>query len=404
MKQYSILFLAALFILTSCGGGKKDGDAAINDKKAKLEKLKGEKNSTEDEIRALQEELNKIDTSSANAAKVKLVSVATVATENFEHFIDLQGKVDADNISSITPRMGPAQVKAVYVKQGDHVRKGQLLLKLDDAVMRQQVATVRQQAEGIKTQIAFAKNLAQRQQNLWDQGIGTEVQLITAKNNVNNLENQLQSANEQVKTVNEQLNTANVYSDVDGIADIVGVKVGEIFTGANASTGMPQIKIVNTNSMKVVTNVPENYLTKLHQGTAVMINIPDANKQFKSTISLISQSIEASNRGFIAEAKIPYDALIKPNQVAKVQILDYSAANVIVIPINTVQSDEKGKYVYVQSKLSNGKQVAVKKIVTIGEVYGDKVEIKSGLTAGELLVTEGYQNIYQGQTITTEVK
>ncbi|MEP6676632.1 MAG: efflux RND transporter periplasmic adaptor subunit [Ferruginibacter sp.] len=398
MKQYSILFVAVLIILSSCGGAKKEGDAAINDKKAKLEKLKNEKNSKDEEIRKLQDELNAIDTGSANAAKVKLVAVAPVATENFEHFINLEGKVDADNISYISPRGAPGQVKAIFVKEGDHVKKGQLLLKLDDAVMRQQLVTVKQQAEGLKTQIAFAKNLAQRQQNLWDQGIGTEVQLITAKNNVANLENQLQTANESVKVTGEQLNTANVYSDVNGVADVVGVKVGELFAG------MGQIKIVNTSSLKVVTSIPENYLTKLHQGTAVIINIPDANKQFKSTISLISQSIEASNRGFIAEAKIPYDAVIKPNQVAKVQILDYSAANVVVIPINTVQSDEKGKYVYVQTKTSNGKAVATKKTVIIGEVYADKVEIKSGLTPGDLLVTEGYQNIYQGQTITTEVK
>ena len=166
----------------------------------------------------------------------------------------------------------------------------------------------------------------------------------------------------------------------------------------------PQIKIVNTSSLKVVTNIPENYLTRLHKGSVVEINIPDANKKLTSTISLISESIDPTLRGFIAEAKIPADPALKPNQSAIVQILDYAAANAVVIPVNTVQSDESSKYVYVLTKLSNGKTSAKKQPVVIGEVYGDKVEIKAGLKAGDQLITEGYQNIYDGQMISTEIK
>jgi RND family efflux transporter MFP subunit len=390
-----------LFIAASCGNSAKDGNATINDKKAEIEKLKGTKDKTEAEILKLQEELNKIDTSSASTAKIKLVSVTPVSTQDFMHYIDLPGKVDAENISYISPRMGPAQVKAVYVVQGQSVKKGQLLLKLDDAIIRQQVAAAKQQMEGIKTQLGFAKNIYQRQQNLWDQGIGTEVQLITAKTNVESLENQLKATGEQVKVAIEQLNTSNVYSDVSGIADIVAVRIGETFSGMSA-TG-PQIKIVNTSSLKVVTNVPENYVTRMHRGTVVEINIPDAGKKVNSTISLISQSIDPTLRGFIAEAKIPFDAGLKPNQTAIMRILDYSAPNAVVIPVNVVQSDETGKYVYVMQKLSNGKTVAKKKVVVIGEVYGNNVEIKSGLVTGEQLITEAYQNIYEGQLISTEL-
>ena len=295
--------------------------------------------------------------------------------------------------------MGPAQVKAVYVSQGQAVKKGQLLLKLDDAIMRQSVTAATQQLEGIKTQLGYARNLYQRQQNLWKEGIGTEVQLITAKTNVTSLENQLSAAGENIKTLQEQLKTANVYSDVTGIADIVAIRVGETFSGMSA-TG-PQIKIVNTSSLKVVTNVPENYLTRIHKGSQVQIFIPDANKTVNSTISLISQAIDPTQRGFIAEAKIPYDAVLKPSQSAVVKILDYAAANAIVIPVNVIQSDETGKYVYVVSKSSNGKTLAHRVVVTIGEVYGEKVEIKAGLKAGDQLVTEGFQNLYEGQTITT---
>jgi membrane fusion protein, multidrug efflux system len=158
---------------------------------------------------------------------------------------------------------------------------------------------------------------------------------------------------------------------------------------------------VNTSSLKVVTNVPENYLTRMHKGSQVQITIPDANKNINSVISLISQSIDPLQRGFIAEAKIPYDATLKPSQSAVVKILDYAAANAIVIPINVVQSDETGKYVYVQIKSSNGKTLAHRVIVVIGEVYGEMVEIKAGLKAGDQLVTEGFQNLYEGQMIAT---
>ena len=400
-RKIKISFAAILmFIMVSCGNSAKDDNANINDKKAELQKLKNSKSKTEEDIRKIQDELAKLDTTTANATKVKLVSVTVVSTQNFKHFIDLPGKVDAENISYISPRMGPAQVKAVYVIQGQNVKKGQLLLKLDDAIIRQQVVAIKQQMEGIKTQLAFAKNIYQRQKNLWDEGIGTEVQLITAKTNVESLENQLKSVGEQVKVAIEQLNTSNVYSDVSGVADIVAIRVGETFTGMGA-TG-PQIKIVNTSSLKVMTNVPENYVTRMHKGTPVEIIIPDANKKINSSISLISQSIDPQQRGFIAEARIPFDATLKPSQSAVIKILDYAADNAIVIPVNVVQSDETGKYVYVLLKSSNGKTTAHKVVVTIGEVYGENVEIKGGLTAGDQLVTEGYQNLYEGQIIATK--
>lgn len=401
MKKITQISIAVFttFLIASCGNSKKDDAAGINDKKTALEKLKADRTKTDAEIKKLQADLEKLDSNTANLAKIKLVGTATVTTQDFKHYIDLQGKVDAENISYISPRMGPAQVKAVYVSQGQFVKKGQLLLKLDDAIMRQAVTAATQQLEGIKTQLGFAKNIYQRQKNLWDQGIGTEVQIITAKTNVTALENQLSAAGENIKTLQEQLKTANVYSDVTGIADVVSIRVGETFSGMGA-TG-PQIKIVNTSSLKVVTNVPENYVTRMHKGSQVEITIPDANRKISSVISLISQSIDPLQRGFIAEAKIPYDATLKPSQSAVVKILDYQAANAIVIPVNVVQSDETGKYVYVIVKSTNGKSTAHRIVVTIGEVYGESVEIKAGLKAGDQLVTEGFQNLYEGQTIAT---
>jgi membrane fusion protein, multidrug efflux system len=394
MKQYLITAMAAVVLLSSCGSSKKDGAAAVNDKKAELEKLKTEKNKSEEKIRTLEAALAKIDTAASNS-KVKLVSLTPVATQNFEHFIDLRGRVDADNISYITPRGMGGQVKALYIKEGDRVTKGQLILKLDDAIMRQSLAASKQQLEGIKTQLAYAKNIYQRQKNLWEQGIGTEVQLITAKTNAEALEDQLKSAQEQVKVGEEQLKTSNVYSDVSGIADVVSVKVGEAFPS------MGQIKIINTSSLKIVTNVPENYIGRVRNGASANVLITDLNKSFNASISRIGQSVDPTQRGFVADIKIPFDAALKPNQTAVVKIRDYAAANAVVIPVNTVQTDDNGKYVYVSQKLSNGKTVASKRNIAIGEVYGDIVEVKTGLKAGEQLITEGYQSLYEGQLVGT---
>jgi len=205
----------------------------------------------------------------------------------------------------------------------------------------------------------------------------------------------LKSADEQTKVAAEQLNTASVYSDVDGVAETVMVKVGEIFTG------MGQIKIVNTSKLKVIASVPENYLTNVKKGSPVLIDIKELNKTINTSISLIGQTIENAQRGFTAEAKIPSDGALKPNQSVIMKILDYSSDKAVVIPVNTIQSDEKNKYVYVM-ETKNKKTVATRKIVELGSIYGDLVEVKSGLTGGEKLITAGYQNLYEGQTVTVQ--
>lgn len=397
MKKILSFGLMLTLVLAACNQSGKDSPKGLSEKKSALEKLKKEQADRDAEIKKLEEDIAKLDPDAERSTKIKLVAVAPVTTRDFKHFIDLQGKVDAENISFITPRGMPGQVKAIYVKEGQRVRKGQLLLKLDDAIVRQQVQAATQQLEGIKTQLGFARNIYQRQQNLWDKGIGTEVQLITAKTNVEGLENQLTAAREQVKVAQEQLNTTNVYSDVDGIADQVHVKVGETFNGMN------QIKIVNNSQLKVATNVPENYVARIHSGSPVEVYIPDVNKTLNTTISLISQSIDPTTRGFIAEARIPTDPVLKPNQSAVIKIMDYAAPNAVVIPVNVVQADESGKYVYVMETAGN-KQVAKKKSIVIGEVYGEWVEVKSGLNAGEQLITEAYQNLYEGQLVGTGTK
>ena len=394
MRQYLIAGAAALVFLSACGDSKKEGNAALNDKKAALEKLKGENTKIDEKIATLEAEISKLDTSADAAQKTKLVSVQTIALADFSHYIELQAHIDAENVSYITPRGGPGQVKAIYVKQGDQVKKGQLLLKLDDAVIQQNVIAARQGLESIKTQLAFAKNIYQRQKNLWDQGIGTEVQLITAKNNVATLENQLAATQEKVKAVQEQSNLSNVYSNVNGVADMVTVKLGEAF----GSPGTGVIKIVNNSALKVVSNIPENYLGTVSKGSLVIVQLPDVNKTFNTSLSFVGASIDLINRGFVIEAKLPNDPSLKPNQIALMKIKDYTAPNSIAIPLNTLQTDDKGKFVMVANN-ENGKQVARKRILNIGKLTENLVEVKTGLKAGDVLITEGFGSLYEGQLL-----
>ena len=395
MKQYLIISAAAVVLLSGCGDSKKDGNANLNDKKVTLEKLKTEKNKLDGKITSLETDIAKLDTSAANAQKTKLVAVQTLATADFTHYIELQGRVDAENVSYITPRGAPGQVKAIYIKQGQQVKKGQLLLKLDDAVIQQNIVAARQGLQSIKTQLSYAKNIYQRQQNLWDQAIGTEVQLITAKNNVATLENQLQASQENVKSIQVQSNTAMVYSNVNGVADMMTVKAGELFGAAGSGV----IKIVNNSSLKVISNIPENYLGTVHVGSAVIVQLPDISKTINTALSFVGASIDIINRGFVVEAKLPADPALKPNQIALLKIKDYAAASSIAIPLNTLQNDEKGKFVMV-ANTENGKLIAHKRAVNIGLLNGDLLEIKTGLKAGDVLITEGYGSLYEGQLLT----
>jgi membrane fusion protein (multidrug efflux system) len=396
-KIISIITIAATLTLASCGAKEEKGTGALAEKKTQLENLKKQQTALSDQITQLEKEISKLDPAAAKEEKAKLVTVAAVAPESFTHFIDLQGKVESDNISYVTARGGGGQVKNLYIKRGDMVSKGQLILKLDDAIQRQSVTAAEQGLETIKTQLSLAKTLYNKQKNLWEQGIGTEVQLITSKSNVETLESQLKSAQEQLKITKEQLSFTSVYSDVSGVAEEVNVRVGELFAGSG------QIKIVNTSKLKVTTQVPENYLDRVQKGANLQITLPDINKTIKANITVSGKLIDPNSRSFFVEAAVPADKDLRPNQVALVRIQDYTNNKALTIPVNTLQSDDKGKYVMVAVKEGN-KWIARKKAITVGEMYGSKMEVKAGLQAGDQVIIEGFQSLYEGQLITTEAK
>ena len=378
MKKF--LMICMLFSMAACSGNKEE-NKDLATKKAELENLTKERDAIVAKIATLETEIQKMSGASVEE-KTKLVEVTELITQDFAHYIDLQGKITTENLYYVTPRGMGGQVKAIYVKLGDNVKAGQLLMKLEDGIIQQNIKQV-------ESQLEFAKNIFTRQENLWKEGIGTEVQFLSAKNNVEALEKQL-------SLVKEQLGTTSVIAQVSGVVETVSIRVGETFVGSP----LAGITIVNPSAMKAVVEVPENYVVKVRKGMPVVISVPDLNETFNSTISLVSETINTISRSFIAESKMPSKSTIKPNQVAVVKILDHAAKNAIVVPVETVQTDEKGKYVYILS-LENGKNLARKKMVTIGEFYDELIEVNTGLTKGDKLITKGFQGLYDGQLIST---
>ncbi len=370
-------------IFFSCGNGKNE-NKSLTDKKARLEELKKQQSVLAVDIKKLEDEIAELDTTAAS--KGKLVSVQPVVVEDFVHYIDLQGKIDADQISYIAPPNGQGGVVvALYVKEGDRVKKGQRILQMDDRLLRQQIKVS-------ETQLGLARELYQRTQKLWEQNIGSEIQLLQSKTQVEALER-------SIATAQEQINQFSVTSPADGIVDQVNVKVGELFTGVN-QLGY-QIRVVDNSTLKAIVEVPENYMSRIKAGDQVIVAIPDMQKQYTSTIRRTSQVINPNTRTFTIEATIP-GGEVRPNSVAAIKIKDFSAPTSIVIPLNLIQTDDKGKYVFVAEQSGKGEMTAVKKMITIGETYGDKAQIQSGLDANMVLITEGYQSLYNGQEVRTQ--
>jgi RND family efflux transporter MFP subunit len=384
---YGLLVIALLAV--SCSSGKKDVKAEVTEKKVKLESLKKEQTGLNQQIKELEAEIAKLDPNAAQDQNAKLVSLTTIQPAGFEHFIELQGRVDAQNISYVAPPNGQGGVvKALYVTQGQYVRKGQVLVRLDDQLIRQQI-------EPLRVQLAAAEDTYRRTKNLFDQGIGTYQQVLTAQT-------QAESLRKQIGIIQRQAGLMTVTAPASGVADVVNVRVGENFVGATALG--PQIRIVNTGDLKVVTDVPENYLSKVTVGSNLEIILPEQNNRvINAKVNVVGKVINPSSRSFPVEAKIPANSNLKPNQLAKVHIKDYGNSNAITIPINTLQNDEKGKFVMLAAK-ENGKLFAKKRQVVVGELNGDQLEVKSGLQTGDQLITEGFQSLYDGQLITTDAK
>jgi RND family efflux transporter MFP subunit len=377
MKKIAILTILS-FVLFACGN--KENNQSI-------EKLIETKNinALNEKKTALQAEIAKIEAGLATLDVKKeeaLVTVVTIKDTIFKHYLDIQGSVDTKENILIQPEFS-GTLTSLTVKAGDRVSKGQILGRVDDAGMSQQLASA-------ENQYSLAKTTYERQKNLWDKKIGSEIQFLQAQT-------QMISAQKAVAQIKAQLSKTVIRAPFTGTIDEVFVEKGQVVSPS--AQGL--MRIVNLANMYVATTVPESYIGKLKMGDLVDVYLTSLGKTYKGKVRQVGNFINPNNRSFGIEVSLPNpDNLLRPNQVAKLKITDYTNKNAIVVPTGVIQKDGTGSnYVYVVQE-SNGKTGTAKKvIVEIGKSSENVTEIVSGLSANDIIVVEGVNSISNGMKL-----
>ncbi|SFB09932.1 RND family efflux transporter, MFP subunit [Flavobacterium swingsii] len=375
MKKIILIFTVTT-MLFSCGGNENTAttDALIETKNVANIKAKRD---------LLQAEISKIDAALATldvkTAQEALVSVLTVKDTVFNHYLEVQGNVNTKENILVQPEM-PGTLVSLNVIAGQRVAKGQVLGRTDDGGMSQQLAS-------IENQYALAKTTFERQKNLWDQKIGSEIQFLQAQT-------QMVGLQKSVLQMKAQLSKTLIKAPFTGVIDAVFVERGQVV--APSPQGL--MRIVNLSNMYVSTEVPETYIGKLKVGSLVNVSLTSLGKTYQGRVRQVGNNINPANRSFGIEVSVPNPGnLLRPNQVAKLQIIDYTKKNAIVVPTNTIQSNGDGtKFVYIANNVNGKTGVAKKVVVKTGQSSENVTEILSGIKTTDVIVTEGINTISDG--------
>ena len=373
-QRLSVLALVVMLFAACTGGDKQDLIA----KKKKLSELKVQQKEIGDKITVLEKEIAKLDTLSKVQAKTKLVGVDTLKPVTFKHFVEVEGTVDAkENVLAL--QLAPGVVTAVLVNVGDHVHKGQVLFTTDASATETQIAT-------LKTQLNLATTVFEKQARLWKENIGSEVQYLQAKTNKEAAESQLQQLQNGIELT-------KCKSPIDGVVDEIRVKIGDM---AAPSQAMPGVRVVNNSNLVIKAKLSDAQIGLLEVGNMVQVNFPDINKTIESRVSFVGQVVDKQSRTFNVEVKLDNsNSIYKSNMIAKLQINDDVEKDVITVPTNTIQQNENGEsYVLVAEN-----NIAVKKVIQTGNEYNGTTVVKSGLSKGDKVISFGYSEVVDGQTI-----
>jgi RND family efflux transporter MFP subunit len=365
---YSIVVLS---FLTSCGGDD------MSKKKATLDKLKQEQSDLTDKIRKLETELAASDTTQRE--KIKNVATTAVSLQPFTHYIEVQAMVEGDEDVTLSAQSA-GTITAIHIKAGDKVAKGQVLATIDDKIIRQGMAEAQSNLDLLTT-------IYNRQKNLWDQKIGSEVQFLQAKTGK-------EAAEKRMNSLQEQWELTRIKAPFNGTVDNVAIK-----TGQNVAPGIPAVRIVNLSELKVKGELPETYIGRVQKGNDVIVFFPDMKKEIKTKVYYSGNAISSLNRTFNVEVRFTgKEDFLRPNMTAVLKIADYAAEQTIVLPIGAVQKGMEGEFVFIAQQ-ENGKTIAKRKLVKSGNVYNGLTEIKEGLNAGDKIITTGYQNLVDGDLV-----
>ncbi|WP_026754094.1 efflux RND transporter periplasmic adaptor subunit [Sediminibacter sp. Hel_I_10] len=384
MKHIFQIFILAL-IVVSCSGEKKNSvenvleNGNIETLRKKRGELVNERQALNDDIKLLDDKIKTIDTTK----NIPLISTHKVDTEVFKHVLELQGNVTTKNLLTITPEYNGILTN-VYVKEGQKVTKGQLLAKIDDGGLSQQVAQLQIQTE-------LAKTTYERQKRLWEQNIGSEIQYLQAKSTY---ESQQEAVNQQQQQVAKTM----IKAPFSGTIDDVITEQGSVVAAGQT----PLMRIVNLDDMYIETEVPERYVSDVVKGKNVKVELPVLGKTVDTEIRQASNFINPANRTFKVEVEIPNkDKSIKPNLTARLKINDYTSEDAILIPQSVISENAEGdQYVYVV-KDKNSKNVGTAKrvIIETGRTQGDVIEVLSGLEKNDEIIEEGARSVRDGQSV-----
>lgn len=366
-----ILFVAIVLILSSCGSEKTNEEInkEISEHKKEIVELNKK-------IKVLEEELVEEDD---KAKKSIPVSVKKMIAETFHHYIEVNGTVEAVNAAYVSPEIN-GQVEAIYVKEGDRVKAGQKLFKLNAIIVENSI-------KELETALTLTTIVYEKQKRLYDKEIGSEIDYLTAKNNKESLESKLE-------TLKSQLDMAEVKASFDGIIDDIFIEVGEM-----AMPGMMAMQLVNLNDLYVNADVSEAYLTKVKKGDMVRLEFPSyPGVQMEVPVFRTGNIVKSANRTFKVQLKVKnQNELIKPNVLALIKVNDFTAVDALSVPSIIIKEDLKGSYLYVTNHKSAAS--AKKVYVKIGKSYGSSTMITEGLNAGDNVIVEGYNLVSDGMLI-----
>ena len=383
MKYIYSLALTSL-LLASCGNDKKKTveDIIETNNLELIRQKKAELDATAQEISIQLKQLDKSIKELDPQEKVPLITTFKAEESVFDHFVELQGNVSTKQNVVITAEYGGV-LRQVYVKEGQNVSKGQMLAKIDDGGLSQQLAQV-------KIQAALAKTTFERQARLWDQKIGSEIQYLQAKSNY-------EAQEEAVNQIQQQIGKTIVRAPFSGTIDDVITEQGSV-----VAPGQSQLfRIVNLDDMYIETDVPERYISDIVKGKEVKVEFPVLGKEVDAKVRQAGNFINPANRSFKVEIAIPSKNLdIKPNLTAKLKINDYTNPKAILIPQSIISENAEGQqYVYTIIDKVDNKATVKREFIETGKIQGNYIEVLSGIRNGEEIIDEGARSVKDGQEV-----
>ncbi|UQD55766.1 efflux RND transporter periplasmic adaptor subunit [Flavobacterium sp. K5-23] len=383
MKKNILLTVFSL-VLLSCGGDKKNSTEALIEK-GDLKELRLKRSEIITEADVLSKELKKIDDAISTLDvnhKETLITTFEAKESVFKHYLELQAAVETKENIVVNAEFGGILTQ-INVKEGQRVTKGQALGKIDDGGLTQQLAQ-------LEIQAVLAKTTFDRQKNLWDQKIGSEIQFLQAKSTY-------EAQNKAVLQLKKQMAKTVIKAPFSGIVDEIITEKGSV-----VGPGSPLLRVISLGNMYLEAEVPEKYIGSIKRGTEVIVDFPMLNETINTTISLVNNNINPGNRSFKVQIQVPNKSgLIKPNLSSKININDYSNLNVITVPLSIISENADGEqYIYIAEKTGKDNQAIAKKvIVKTGKSQGDLIEILEGLNDGDSIIKEGARSIKDGQKV-----